>query len=199
MSARDAALDELAEALWRDEVVALPTDTVYGLAVRAASPDAAAALFAVKRRPDRVALPVLVADLAQALELAELPVDALGALARRFWPGPLTLVVRRARHVVLHLGGDETTIGLRCPQSPVLRALATEVGPLAVTSANLHGDRPCTSAQEVRAAFGPALRVLDGGRCDARPSSVVSLLDERPELLRPGPVTLAEVLAALRG
>ncbi|MCU1488880.1 MAG: rimN [Acidimicrobiaceae bacterium] len=186
------------ERLERGEVVALATDTVYGLAARAADPSACRRIFALKERPEGVALPVLVAHLDQALALADETVRLrLAVLSARLWPGALTIVVPRRSGLGLELGGDPDTVGLRCPDDPVVRALATRVGPLATTSANRHGAPPCRSAEEVRAAFGAALFIVDGGRRDGQPSTVVSLLGDEPTLLRDGPVSLGQIREAL--
>ncbi len=191
----DAALAALAGG----EVVAIPTDTVYGLAGRAEDQEACQRIFQLKGRPERVALPVLVADVAMATRLAAPDVaTALERLAVAFWPGPLTVVVARAPGVDLELGGDAASIGLRCPGDEIAQALCREVGPLATTSANAHGAPPCHSAQEVAACFcDQRLAVLDGGARDGTPSSVVSLLGTEPVLLRAGPVGFAAVCEAL--
>lgn len=191
-------VDEIAEALRRGEVVAIPTDTVYGLAVDARLAGGAEQVFALKRRPDSVALPVLVGTAAQAAELAAPGARAaLALLAAELWPGPITFVVERSPIVGLHLGGDPGTVGLRCPRHRLARGLCSAVGPLAVTSANRHGGAPCVTAREVWELFGDDVAVLDGGRCSGEPSTVVSLVGTAPALLREGPVPLARVEAVL--
>jgi L-threonylcarbamoyladenylate synthase len=181
-------VDEVLAALSRGEVVAVPTDTVYGLAADPRRPGATGRLFAAKGRPEAVALPVLVADVEDLARLAEPLPPTARALVARWWPGPLTVVVRRALGVDWELGGDPTTIGVRCPDHGLLRALLRRSGPLAVTSANPHGEPPCATAAEVRARLGEDLVVLDGGRCAGVPSTVVDCSAGTPRLLRPGPV-----------
>lgn len=167
------------EALRRGEVVAVPTDTVYGLV---ATLDNGAALFEAKRRPHGVDLPVLCADRAQAQGLAADPLPDEPA-AR--WPGPLTLVVRRAPYVTADLGEHHETVGVRVPDHPVPQALARHVGPLASTSANLHGAPPATTADEVRAQLGDSVgMVIDGGVCDGTPSTVLDCTGPEPRVLR---------------
>ena len=195
----ELGVTDLVAALRRGEVVAVPTDTVYGLAVDPRAPGGVERVFAAKSRPESTALPVLVADLAQAEPLVH-PADhaALSAIAGAHWPGALTVVARRAAGVDVALGGDGRTIGLRCSLHPAVRALCRAVGPLAVTSANLHGGTPCTTAAEVRSIFGAVLPVLDGGPCVGVPSTVVALTsDGGARLLRTGPVALADVLDSL--
>jgi L-threonylcarbamoyladenylate synthase len=192
-----APLDAVVGALKRGEVVGIPTDTVYGLAVDPSVAGAASRLFAAKGRPETVPLPVLVADAKQLFALARELSPEARALAERYWPGPLTLVLRRSPKAAhLELGGDPGTIGLRCPENEVALALLRDAGPLAVTSANRHGEPPLHTAAEVRDAFGEALAgVVDGGRCDGTPSSVVRVTGGRLELIRAGAIPFEDLEA----
>jgi len=187
-----AAMERALAALGRGEVLGVPTDTVYGLAVDVWAAGATARLFEVKGRPHSLELPVLVAGPEQALRLAD-PPPAARLLMDRFWPGALTVVVGRRPGLGLALGGDDATVGLRCPDHPVPLALCRAGGPLAATSANLHGAPPATAASGVARLAGVAL-VLDAGVCPARPSTVVACLNDRPVLLRPGGIAWSEVL-----
>jgi L-threonylcarbamoyladenylate synthase len=178
-------------------VVALPTDTVYGLAIDPTRPGAADRLFAAKRRPRGVELPMLVADLGQALSLAAPPAGGVRRLMERLWPGPLTVVVRRRPGLFLDLGDNQETVGIRCPDHPAPRTLCRLAGPLAVTSANRHGRPPLSSAREVASVFaGDVEVVLDGGRCGGQPSTVVDCTGPRPRCLREGGLAWADVVAA---
>ena len=192
-------LERVITHLRAGEVVAVPTDTVYGLGVALEVTSTTEALFGTKHRPSSIAVPVMVADLEQALALCdESTRDALRAVGGAFWPGALTLVVRRDASSTFDLGGDHTTIGIRVPALLELRELCRRVGPLGVTSANLHGGTPCTTPEQLRAVFGEALVILDGGECAGAVSSVVDLTGASPTVLREGAVSLAMVLAALR-
>lgn len=194
------SIDVAVQALARGAVVAIPTDTVYGLAVDPDRPGSTAALFAAKGRPASVELPVLVADVAQAEALAGpdgLPPVA-ARLVARLWPGAVTVVVARRAGLRWDLGGSGTTIGLRCPDHDLARSLCRAVGPLATSSANRHGRPPLVTPAEVAAEFGPELVVLDGGRCDGAPSTVVDVTGEQLRCLRAGAVTWDEVQAAAR-
>ncbi|MGO9335476.1 MAG: L-threonylcarbamoyladenylate synthase [Acidimicrobiales bacterium] len=192
-------LDEVEEALLDGEVVAVPTDTVYGLAVDPRLPGALDRLFALKKRPGQLALPVLIADPAGLADLAE-TTSAVDRLASRYWPGPLTLVLVRRPGVVFDLGGDPATIGLRCPANSLLRGLLRRIGPLAVTSANRHGEPPLHTADEVRGYFGANVAaVLDGGRCDGQASTVISLTGAGVTCLREGALSLAELATIAAG
>ncbi|MDQ1438478.1 MAG: L-threonylcarbamoyladenylate synthase [Acidimicrobiaceae bacterium] len=174
-----------AAALRDGSVVALPTDTVYGLAADAAQPDAVERLFELKERPHDVQVPVLVADVPQARGLAVIASSAVEGLLERFWPGPLT--------VVLHRLDGSGTIGLRCPEHAVVRDLCRRVGPLATTSANRHGEPPVTTAAGVLDLFEGAVAVVDGGTCAGTPSTVVDCTGPEPLLLRDGAVPFAVI------
>lgn len=179
-------LEEAVAALQRGEVIGLPTDTVYGVA---ALPAFTARLFEVKERPHEVALPVLVADEAQARSIAEVS-PAAAELMHRHWPGGLTIVLPRRPSFTADLGGnDASTVGVRVPAHDVPRELARRVGPLVTTSANRHGRPTPPTASEVRAELGLDL-VLDGGRCEGAPSTVVRVMGENVEILRQGAVTV---------
>lgn len=169
-------MDVVVEALRAGEVVAIPTDTVYGLVTTLA---AAARLFEAKQRPADVDLPVLCADREQAQSLAADPLPDLAAQ----WPGALTLVVRRVPMLTANLGAHVDTVGLRVPDHPVPRELARRVGPLASTSANRHGEPPCTTADELRVVFD--VLVVDGGVCEGTPSTVIDCTGPEPRVLRP--------------
>jgi L-threonylcarbamoyladenylate synthase len=196
-----AALRRAAAALADGAVVAVPTDTVYGLAVDPSQPDAVARLFALKGRPDDVPVPVLVAGPEQVAEVAGVLEPAAADLAARFWPGPLTLVVPRRPEFTVDLGGPTAvrrTVGVRRPDHPVVVALCELLGPLAVTSANLHGAVPATSAAGVVREFAGSARpmvVLDGGRCDGVPSTVVECRGWGSRCLREGALAWADVRA----
>lgn len=196
-----AALPEAAAALRAGSLVALPTDTVYGLAALPSVAGATAGLFAAKGRPAGVPIAVLVADAAQAWTVAVEP--AAGSPAARLvaalWPGPLTIVLARRPEAVAadELGGDGATVGVRCPDHALVRTLAAVTGPLATTSANPHAAPTPVDADGVEAALGRHLAVLiDGGRCAGVASTVVDGTDPALPLLREGALGAAAVLAA---
>ena len=141
-------------------------------------------------------LPVLVDDVEQAERLAEVDERARTLMAR-FWPGGLTIILPRLSSVeiVLGHGSGGPTVGVRCPDHSVPRTLCAEVGPLATTSANLHGQATPPTADEVRVLFGDAVAVVvDGGRCEGSPSTVVDCTGSRPVLVREGTVPWSDVL-----
>ena len=194
-----AELDDAIAALRRGAVVGVPTDTVYGLAVDPSRHGATGALFALKGRPSNSDLPVLVASIEDAEGLAG--PAGLTPIARRlaeaFWPGALTIVVTRRPELDWVLGAHDQTIGLRCPASAIVRAVCEQAGPLATTSANLHGAPPCTDAEAVRRVFGDGIAaVIDGGRCEGLPSTVVDVTYGVPRCLRPGAISWTDVVGA---
>ena len=201
-----AALEWAAELLRRGEAVALPTDTVYGLAVRAADASAQHRLFELKRRPRQFSIAVLVSDLAAAEMLVRLTPSAR-LVAQRFWPGPLTLVAELRPDAPRHLG-DGATLGVRVADEPLVRRLAappstagagagagadaavSAVGALAVTSANIHGETTATTAEELAAQFPQLELVIDGGTRDGPASTVADVTGADPVILRQGAVGL---------
>jgi L-threonylcarbamoyladenylate synthase len=192
------ALKAAAEALRAGLAVALPTDTVYGLAADVSVPGATDRIFELKHRPHDIDLPVLVADADQAIGLATAVPESAIALMTRFWPGAITLVIPRAPDLAADLGEDDATIGVRCPDHAVPRALCAIVGPLATTSANLHGEPTPETAARVAEVFGDAVAVvLDGGSCAGSASTVVDCTGVEPKLLREGRIAWDDVLAAL--
>ena len=193
------AVSRAAAALAAGGVVALPTDTVYGIAALPGLPGATDRLFVLKGRAADVPLAVLCASADQALALADPAAltDEVRRIAERLWPGPLTLVLPRRPGLDYALGEPPTTVGVRCPDHAVVRALAAEVGPLATTSANRHGEPTPPTAAEVAATFGTRLAlVLDGGPLPGTPSTVVDATGPDWRVLRAGELPLAAITAA---
>lgn len=187
-----AAIMQAAKHLARGQLVAFPTETVYGLGARADSDTAVSGIFRCKGRPPDHPLIVHVTDAAAAVAFAEeLPPVAV-RLTRNFWPGPLTVVVRRRSGVGAAAAGKLPTVGLRCPDHPVAQALlhaARDRGVLGVAapSANRFGRVSPTRASHVVDEFGVELMVLDGGPCrEGIESTIVDCTGEFPVLLRPG-------------
>ena len=202
LDASDAAIARAAVLLEERRLVAVPTETVYGLAARADDAAAVAAIYRAKGRPDFNPLIVHVEDLRAAHALAEIDERAAG-LAQMFWPGPLTLVLPRRDDT--RLAGAVTaglpTVALRCPAHPVMRALLERCEfPLAAPSANRSGGVSPTSAAHVAASLGERVdAILDGGACAAGlESTIVALRGEGGwQLLRPGPITERQLAASL--
>jgi L-threonylcarbamoyladenylate synthase len=184
-----------AEALRDGDIVAVPTDTVYGLAADPWHSGASDRLFLLKGRPRNVELPVLVAGEEQAMELATAVPASAVRLMRAFWPGALTVVLPRREDVRGDLGEEDATIGLRCPAHPVPLALCRVAGPFATTSANRHGDPPLTTAGSVAEHLPGVALVLDAGTCEGQPSTVVDATGDEPKLLRAGCIEWSRITA----
>ena len=256
----DGALRAAAEALQAGGVVAIPTDTVYGLAAVASHSEAVARLAEMKGRSASQPIAVLVADAAQAESLVGEISAAAATLMDAFWPGPLTIVLPvmegKAAVADVLLGGNKqndadepartiigasnyslesqsrtrpteaaakATIGIRCPDHAWVRELASQVGPIAATSANQHGMPPSITAEEVVQAFSKTdatavenvaenarskspqgsvpernlALVIDGGPSATSASTVIDCLSPQPKILREGPITRQQIDAAL--
>ena len=185
-------LDEAVEVLRRGGLVAFPTETVYGLGARARDPHAVAKIFAAKGRP---ADHPLIVHLARAREVASWAVDvppAAHRLAEAFWPGPLTLILRRAPGVPDEVTGGQETIGLRVPRHPVAQALLEKLGDgIAAPSANRFGRVSPTHAEHVLSELGDRVElILEGGSCEVGvESTIVDCSGAAPVILRPGAIT----------
>jgi L-threonylcarbamoyladenylate synthase len=201
LCANDPQAMSRAEALLRrGEVVAFPTDTVYGVGAHALQTEAVARLYAVKGRPFSKAIPVLIARVEDVQRVARAIPLAAWPLAERFWPGGLTIVLPRSEQLpdLLTAGGD--TVAIRYPDHPIPLALMRALGaPLAATSANLSGQPAPTTAQEVAQQLSGRLPlILDGGQCAAGvPSTLIDLSVSPPRLLRAGAIPPEELCRIL--
>jgi len=203
--ARDpAAIEEAVRRLAAGDLVAFPTETVYGLGADAGNDAAVARIFQAKGRPADHPLIVHVADAAGAQAFAaDMPAFAQ-RLVQAFWPGPLTLILPRRPGVGEAAAGGQDSIGVRCPSHPaaqdLLRACAAAtpaVRGLAGPSANQFGRVSPTTAAHVEGEFGASLLVLDGGPCEVGiESAIVDCTRGRPVLLRPGVLTRSQIAAA---
>ena len=191
-----AELSQAAEVIRRGGVVAMPTETVYGLAANAFDATAVARIFEVKKRPRFDPLIVHVADLEGAREVVSSFPDKARVLAERFWPGPLTLVLPKSARVPDIVSSGLPTVGLRMPDHQLAQALIRACGvPLAAPSANPFGRTSPTTAQHVRDQLGDEVdMVLDGGACRVGiESTIISLCEDEPALLRAGGTTVEEI------
>lgn len=195
-------VDEGITALANGEVIAVPTDTVYGVAASLARPSAVAALFALKGRPSSLALPVLVDSLEQIEAHGVVWPPNARRLAEAFWPGPLTIVVPVPPALARLVGGTSESAGFRIPNDARLRSMLARSGALCVTSANAHGEPPCQSAAQVRRAFeGSSVLagVVDGGDRTGQVSTVVELVGASWRIVREGAISAGEISAILTG
>ncbi len=194
------SLDEAVAALARGQIVALPTDTVYGVGASIDATEAVAALFALKERPTSVALPVVAASFESFAELITQWPEGAGRLSRAFWPGALTLVVGANAALCATVRSANHRVGFRVPNDAALTEVLERSGPLALTSANAHGAAPCVTADDVLSAFAgheELLGVLDAGRRDAPVSTVVEFEGDAWRIVREGSITLTDIAAAV--
>jgi L-threonylcarbamoyladenylate synthase len=197
-----AAPDALETALaWlqRGEVIAFPTDTVYGLGAPMDDAASVARLFSVKGRPLDMGIPLLLAEPSDVARVCPNVPEVTWRLAERFWPGGLTLVLPRGHNVPDVVAAGGSTIAVRLPAHPLPRDLARRLGvPLAATSANLHGEASPVSADDVRGQLGGRIPlILDGGPCPQARSSTIVDLTGRPRFLREGPISREQIEALL--
>lgn len=193
------AVGEAVAALRSGGLVVLPTDTVHGIAARPDDASATARLFEAKARPRELELPVLVPDVASAERIAVFDGRAR-ALASRYWPGPLTLVLPRdPASRGWDLGGDPETIGVRVPRHPLALAVLAISGPLAVTSANRSGEPTPADCGSIVEVFGDSVEVYlcDEGPLTGEASTVLDLAHGEPRVLREGALSGEELRAAV--
>lgn len=193
-------IQQAAERLRAGELVAFPTETVYGLGADALNPEAAAKIFAAKGRPADHPLIVHLPDAAQLpIWASSIPREAI-ALARAFWPGPLTLILKRSDEVPDIVTGGQDTVGLRVPGHPVALELLRAFGSgVAAPSANRFGRISPTTAAHVREELGERVSmVLDGGPCEVGiESTILDLSRDTPMILRPGAITADDIAAVI--
>jgi len=161
----DAPIDRVVQALNAGQVVAFPTDTFYGLAVDPVNLRAVDRIYELKTRARHKPLSLLIADVCQAYELAPTIDGAFDRLAERFWPGPLTMIVKAGAKLPLRVTANTGNVALRVPEAPIARAIVRRLGlPITATSANLAGLPECTYANCVREQLGDKLPlIVDGG------------------------------------
>ncbi len=195
-----AAIQRALELVRRGEVIALPTDTVYGIATDGFNAAAVEKLFIAKDRPPSKAIMLLLGDFEDLNKAAaSVPLPAR-RLAERFWPGGLTLVVHARQELPANLRADGETIGVRLPNSNLVREFIRSLGrPLAATSANLSGGENPRTAQDVFHSLGGRIAlILDGGATPGNiPSTVVDCTKEPPRILRAGAISIQDIARAL--
>ncbi|MFC7326901.1 L-threonylcarbamoyladenylate synthase [Marinactinospora rubrisoli] len=194
---RTKGIADAASTVRRGELVVLPTDTVYGIGADAFSPAAVAGLLGAKGRGRDMPPPVLVGSVRAAHAL----IDDLGTrgqdLIEEFWPGPLTIVCTATPSLSWDLGDTKGTVAVRMPMHPVALELLKEVGPMAVSSANLSGSPAATTAAQAAEQLGDRIAVyLDGGPCaDSVPSTIIDLTYAVPRVLRAGAISIDRLRA----
>ena len=196
----EAELEAAVRALSDGGVAAIPTDTLYGLAADAFNAEAIERVFAIKERPEGMALPVLLSDTDQLHIVAREVPEGARKVADVYWPGPLTLIVRRADGLPTRLTAGQTTVAVRVPDHPVPRELARRLGrPITGTSANISGSADPQSMQELRQQVGDRVDcVVETGPTPAgTASTIVDLTGGGPSLIREGAIPFSEIAALL--
>ncbi|RBY83975.1 L-threonylcarbamoyladenylate synthase [Blastococcus sp. TF02A-26] len=197
--ARSAGLDAAAAAIGRGELVLMPTDTVYGVAADAFTPDAVTRLLAAKNRGRAMPVPVLIGEASTLAGLVVTLPPTAHRLAEEFWPGGLTLVLEHAPSLAWDLGDAEGTVAVRLPDDEIARDLLRRTGPLAVSSANRSGRPAATDAAGAVEQLGErAAVVLDGGpRTGSAASTIVDCTAPTPRVLRVGAVDVEQLRAVV--
>ena len=188
-----------AEAVRRGELVVLPTDTVYGVGADAFSAGAVAAILAAKGRGREMPPPVLIPNPRTVDGLATHVPDYARDLMAAFWPGPLTLVLYAQASLMWDLGDTNGTVALRMPQDDTALKLLDEVGPMAVTSANISGQPPARTVVDAAAQLGSAVSVyLDAGpSASGLASTILDCTGEAPVILRAGALSISQIQKVL--
>lgn len=195
------SIQHAADLLRQGKLVAIPTETVYGLGADASNPDAVVKIFKAKGRPSDHPLIVHLAYASQMQDWAEDVPDAALRLAREFWPGPLTMILRKKPGVPMAVTGGQNTVALRVPDNPVaLWLLRVFGGGIAAPSANRFGRISPTTAQHVAEELGDAVDcILDGGACTVGvESTIIDLTDVQPTILRPGRISRSQLEEVLQ-
>ena len=178
-----------------------PTDTVYGLGANALDDSAVDKLFEIKGRDKNKQISVLIADYEDILKIAEIPTRKEGKLMEKFWPGPLTIILKRKENIANSAAAGGDTIGVRMPDSDIARNLIREVGlPLATTSVNMSGNKPAISINDIDEEVADKVDfILEGEESPLKvASTVVKIEDGKPVILREGTIKRADIESALR-
>lgn len=188
------AIATASEILKKHGTIVFPTDTIYGVAADAFSPEGIQKIYEVKERPEEKALPVLIGDLDQLADLVLYVSDTVRTIATAFWPGPLTLILPKGPNIPPDLS-PYPTLGVRMPNLPFTLSLLRAVGPLATTSANLSGGHNPMTAQDVIDQIGDRVDlILDGGPTPGMTAStVVDVSGPEMKILRQGPISLDDL------
>lgn len=193
------SIQKAIETLQAGEVVAFPTDTVYGLGVDPFNISAIIKLFETKGREFNKAIAILVGNLDQIDQITDQLSETAKKLIAQFWPGGLTVIVSKKKNVPDLLSANQT-IGIRMPDHPIALKILREFGPLATTSANLSGKQNTISAYEVQSQLAGRVKIiLDGGTCPGGiPSTVVNCVNEESNVLRQGVITEKQIREVLK-
>ena len=171
-------------------VAVLPTDTVYGIFSLPTEKAAIERIYTLKMRPESMPLPLLISGTEQLPKVSSFQNQALWALVGAFWPGPLTTILPNPSPSMSLIASEQNTIAVRCPDNDLVRRIANDLGPLAATSANIHGEDTPENATEIADMLPNVDLIVDGGPLkDGLASTLVDLTQPVPQILREGPIT----------
>ena len=171
-------------------VAVLPTDTVYGIFSLPTEKAAIERIYTLKMRPESMPLPLLISGTEQLPKVSSFQNQDLWALVGAFWPGPLTAILPNSSPSMSLIASEQNTIAVRCPDNDLVRRIANDLGPLAATSANIHGEDTPENATEIAAMLPNVDLIVDGGPLkDGLASTLVDLTQPVPQILREGPIT----------
>lgn len=190
-------LSDALKALKNGEVVVYPTDTLYALGADIYNNGAVKKIFEIKRRPYSCPFPVAVANFDEIDKISYIN-DSVKRVAKRFLPGPLTLILKKKDSVSSIVTGGLDKIAVRIPKNDVALDLLSRFGPLTATSANIHGKKTSYVIKDLKMQFSNEISVyLDDGRLDAKPSTIVDLTSKKPIIVRKGPIKKEEIMEAI--
>ena len=171
-------------------VAVLPTDTVYGIFSLPTEKAAIERIYTLKMRPESMPLPLLISGTEQLPKVSSFQNQDLWALVGAFWPGPLTVILPNPSPSMSLIASEQNTIAVRCPDNDLVRRIANDLGPLAATSANIHGEDTPENATEIAAMLPNVDLIIDGGPLkDGLASTLVDLTQPVPQIIREGPIT----------
>lgn len=188
----ETELNKAVKLIRQGKLIAIPTETVYGVVADPNNPEAINTLFEIKNRPKEKAFSVLINEVSQLEDWATDIPDLAYQLAEQHWPGPLTLVLKKCPDAANHFTGGKNTIGLRIPNHPLALRLLDQLGHgLCAPSANKNGKPPPTNAEAAQKALPELTFILDGGDCDVgMASTIIDLTTDQPVIIRQGVVKL---------
>ena len=195
-------IERAADILLTGGTVIFPTDTVFGIGANALDDKAVEKIFEIKKRDKNKPINVLIADYEDILKVAEIPSREEGKLMEKFWPGPLTIILKRKENVANTAASNGDTIGVRMPNSEVTRNLIREVGfPLATTSANVSGNEPGETIEKIdKELLENVDFILENGENSSKiASTIVKFENGKPVILREGEIKKADIESALEG
>lgn len=191
-------IEELANIINSDGVLAIPTDTVYGLCAKMNSKKARDNLMRVKNRPSDKALPIMCADLEQIKSIAKVD-EKEEKIIKAFMPGPITLIMQKSSDLPEYINQGSSEIGVRMATSETIKKLINKVGcPICVTSANLSGEPVCESIEEIQNKFLNIDGVIEGQVSYGKASTIVDCTSDEIKIIREGPISLEEILSVIK-